>query len=78
MDRASIMQKLKDLQIGAGVHYPIITQFKLYQDLGYKAANTPVAQRVGESILTLPLFPLMSNADVERVVSALETALQGV
>jgi len=78
MNRATIMQRLKDLQIGAGVHYPIITQFKLYQELGYQAAHTPIAQRVGQSILTLPLFPLMSNADVERVVSALETALQGV
>jgi dTDP-4-amino-4,6-dideoxygalactose transaminase len=78
MNRATIMQRLKDLHIGAGVHYPIITQFKLYQELGYQAAHTPIAQRVGQSILTLPLFPLMSNADVERVVSALETALQGV
>ena len=75
MSRSTIMQKLKDMQIGTGVHYPLITQFKLYKELGYLAKDTPVAQRIGESILTLPLFPLMSNTDVERVVIALDTAL---
>jgi len=75
MSRSTIMQKLKDMQIGTGVHYPLITEFKLYKELGYQAKDTPVAQRIGESILTLPLFPLMSNTDVERVVIALDTAL---
>ena len=66
------VQALKDLGIGTGVHYPIITDFKLYKNLGYQSTNTPVAQQVGQAILTLPLFPLMTNQDVERVVHSLE------
>ena len=71
-NRSTVMQALKDQGIGTGAHYPIITDFKLYKNLGYQSTNTPVAQQVGQAILTLPLFPLMTNQDVERVVHSLE------
>ncbi len=71
-NRSTVMQALKDLGIGTGVHYPIITDFKLYKNLGYQSTNTPVAQQVGQAILTLPLFPLMTNQDVDRVVHSFE------
>lgn len=76
LQRAAIMQKMKAMHIGTGVHYPIITDFKLYQSQGYDSRKTPIAQRVGAAILTLPLFPTMTPTDVERVVHALTTALQ--
>jgi dTDP-4-amino-4,6-dideoxygalactose transaminase len=78
MRRADIMQKLKAMNIGAGVHYPLISDFKLYQEQGYDSRKTPVAQRISSAILTLPLFPLMTPFDVERVVHALQTALHEV
>lgn len=68
-DRAQIMTELKELGIGTGVHYPIITGFTLYKDLGYQAADTPIAERIGRSILTLPLFPGMADEDISRIVS---------
>jgi dTDP-4-amino-4,6-dideoxygalactose transaminase len=71
VDRAHIMADLKELGIGTGVHYPAITGFSLYQQKGYQLSNTPIAARIGKSILTLPLFPGMSNLDVERIVNAL-------
>ena len=71
VDRAQIMADLKELGVGTGVHYPAITGFSLYQKKGYKLSDTPIAARIGKSILTLPLFPGMSNADVERIVNAL-------
>ena len=74
-DRATIMGKLKEKNVGSGVHYPIITGFKLYKDLGYSTANTPVAQRIGKSILTLPLFPLMTLDDVKVIAQALKETL---
>jgi dTDP-4-amino-4,6-dideoxygalactose transaminase len=70
-DRAQVMTELKDLGIGTGVHYPIITGFTLYQKLGYKTESTPIARRIGRSILTLPLFPGMSDEDIGRIASAL-------
>lgn len=76
-DRATVMAKLKDKNIGSGVHYPIISGFKLYQDLGYSKANTPIAEKVSKSILTLPLFPLMSHEDVKVIVQSLKEVLIG-
>jgi dTDP-4-amino-4,6-dideoxygalactose transaminase len=71
VDRAHIMGDLKEQGIGTGVHYPAIPGFSLYQQKGYRPSDTPIAARIGKSILTLPLFPGMSNADVERIVNAL-------
>jgi dTDP-4-amino-4,6-dideoxygalactose transaminase len=71
VDRAHIMADLKEQGIGTGVHYPAIPGFSLYRRQGYQLSNTPIAARIGKSILTLPLFPGMSNADVERIVNAL-------
>ena len=70
VDRAQVMAELKDLGIGTGVHYPSITGFTLYQKLGYQVSATPVAERIGRSILTLPLFPGMADADIGRIASA--------
>ena len=75
-DRAQVMTELKELGIGTGVHYPIITGFSLYKNLGYKASDTPHAERVGRSILTLPLFPAMHDEDIVRIAKGLVGILQ--
>lgn len=76
VDRAQVMTELKDLGIGTGVHYPAITGFTLYQKLGYQIEATPVARRIGCSILTLPLFPGMMDQDVGRIAGALAGILK--
>jgi dTDP-4-amino-4,6-dideoxygalactose transaminase len=70
-NRAQVMTELKDLGIGTGVHYPAITGFTLYKNQGYKTSNTPIAERIGRSILTLPLFPGMADEDIGRIASGL-------
>lgn len=74
--RAAVMDALKELGIGTGVHYPAIHLFKLYRDLGWKPGDFPYAEEVCRDILTLPLFPAMSLDDVKRVVEALATVLR--
>ncbi|WP_114638196.1 DegT/DnrJ/EryC1/StrS family aminotransferase [Polynucleobacter necessarius] len=76
VDRAQVMTELKDLGIGTGVHYPAITDFTLYKNQGYKTSDTPVAQRIGRSILTLPLFPAMQDEDIGRIASGLVRILK--
>lgn len=71
VDRAQVMTELKELGIGTGVHYPIITGFTLYKNLGYRTSDTPIAERIGRSILTLPLFPGMLNEDIGRIAKGL-------
>jgi len=76
VDRAQVMTELKDLGIGTGVHYPTITGFTLYKNLGYQIASTPVAERIGRTILTLPLFPGMADGDVSRIAQSLCSILK--
>jgi dTDP-4-amino-4,6-dideoxygalactose transaminase len=65
------MDQLSARAIGSGVHYPAIHLFSLYQRLGWKAGDFPVAERVGRNTLTLPLFPMMQDDDVDYVVENL-------
>ncbi len=74
--RADFMEKMKARNIGCGVHYPAIHLFKLYRQRGFREGMFPVAERVGRQIITLPLFPAMSEADVERVCVAVREVLE--
>jgi dTDP-4-amino-4,6-dideoxygalactose transaminase len=73
--RAAFMQRMHERRIGVGFHYAAIHLFTLYRNLGFKEGMFPVAERVCRQIVTLPLFPSMSLADVERVASAARSAL---
>lgn len=71
MTRADVMARLHEAGIGTGVHYPAIHRFAVYRRLGWKDGDFPIAERTARDILTLPLFPAMTTADVKRVVRAL-------
>jgi dTDP-4-amino-4,6-dideoxygalactose transaminase len=73
--RAGFMEKMKARNIGCGVHYPPIHLFKLYRERGFREGMFPVAESVGRRIVTLPLFPAMGEADVERVCAAVQDVL---
>jgi dTDP-4-amino-4,6-dideoxygalactose transaminase len=65
------MQALRARGIGSGVHYPALHLFKFYRAQGWREGMLPHTERLGRSLLTLPLFPTMTDADPARVVSAL-------
>jgi dTDP-4-amino-4,6-dideoxygalactose transaminase len=69
--RAEVMTKMHAAGIGTGVHYPAMHLFAVYRRLGWKPGDFPHAEYAGRNILTLPLFPAMTRADVTRVVNAL-------
>jgi dTDP-4-amino-4,6-dideoxygalactose transaminase len=73
--RAEFMQRMLDDGIGLGYHYRAIHLFSFYRARGFTDGMFPIAERVGKQVVTLPLFPKMSNADVERVVAAVKTHL---
>ena len=74
--RAQVMADLDAAGIGSGVHYPPIHLFALYRRLGWKSGDLPHAEYIGRNILTLPLYPTMTDADVERVATALIAILK--
>ena len=70
ISRGEFIARMKARSIAVGVHYPPIHLFKLYRGLGYSEGRFPHAEHVGAGIVTLPLFPTMTNSDVERVCAA--------
>ncbi|MEX3788210.1 DegT/DnrJ/EryC1/StrS family aminotransferase [Paraburkholderia sp. BR14374] len=70
IDRAGFMSELKERGIGSGVHYPALHLFSLYRARGFKEGMFPHAERFGATTVTLPLFTLMNEGDVERVCRA--------
>ena len=69
--RPAFMAAMKERGIGIGVHYPAMHLFTLYRNLGFAEGMFPHAERVGRSIVTLPLFPAMTDGDVVRVCEAI-------
>ena len=76
LKRADVMARPHAAGIGSGVHYPAIHLFALYRRLGWKPGDFPHAENAGRNILTLPLFPTMTTADVTRVAAALTSILR--
>jgi perosamine synthetase len=72
-DRDAIVEALRAENIGATVHYPLVYRHPFYRDwLGGTAGLCPTAELVEERLLTLPLFPSMSDADQDDVLRALD------
>jgi dTDP-4-amino-4,6-dideoxygalactose transaminase len=67
VERSAFMAKMREAGIGTGVHYPAMHLFKLYRRLGWHEGQFPHAERLGRSLVTLPLFPAMGDEDVDRV-----------
>jgi dTDP-4-amino-4,6-dideoxygalactose transaminase len=68
--RADFMAAMKDLGFGVGVHYPAMHLFSMFRAMGYARGDFPVAEDIGARTITLPLFPAMTEADVDRVCDA--------
>ena len=76
IDRAGFIRAMREHGIGIGVHYPALHLFSIYQKRGFAAGQFPVAERVGRGIVSLPLFPAMTDLDIDRVVGATSTVLK--
>ena len=75
ISRGEFIQMMHARGIGIGVHYPAMHLFTLYRGLGWKDGDYPHAEKIGRETVTLPLFPLMSEADVERVCQNIHEVL---
>ena len=74
-ERAVFISEMRAAGIGIGVHYPAMHLFTLFRRMGHGPGEFPVAERIGRSIVSLPMFAAMQDADVDRVLAALPAAL---
>ena len=70
--RKEVFAALRAENIGVNVHYIPVYWHPYYQDLGYKRGLCPVAEAAYERLITLPMFPAMSDTDVEDVIMAVQ------
>jgi len=66
------MARLKDHNIGSGLHFRAIHEHPYFaQTLGYGPGSFPNAEWASNRIVSLPLFPLMTDSDVDDVIEAI-------
>jgi len=70
-NREAVQANLAKDNIDTGIHYPVPLHLqKAYGSLGYKLGDFPVCEKAAERIVSLPMFPGLSEADQARVVDA--------
>jgi len=73
--RREIFLKLKERGLGVNVHYIPVYYHPYYRDLGYEKGLCPVAEDLYERIITIPLYPAMTDADVEMVIETVSRSI---
>lgn len=69
-DRSTVMSSLKSFGVQSSIHYPPFWAFSAYKNY-LKKEFSPVVENICNNQLTLPLYPDMSESDVDYVASAL-------
>lgn len=70
--RNELKKSLREQGVATGLHYPLpIHLQEAYRDLSYARGNFPVAERVADQCLSLPLYPNMKKEDSYRTIEAI-------
>jgi UDP-4-amino-4,6-dideoxy-N-acetyl-beta-L-altrosamine transaminase len=74
--RRDVIKSLREQEIGANVHYiPVHTQ-PYYRRFGFKVGDFPAAEAYYAEVISLPMYPTMSEMQQDLVVKALRKALR--
>lgn len=70
IDRAGFIEEMAKRDIGCSVHFIPLHRHPYYRDtFGFQATDFPVADNAYERLISLPLYPAMTEADVDRVAA---------
>jgi dTDP-4-amino-4,6-dideoxygalactose transaminase len=75
VDRTNVINALKQKRIQSSIHYPPFWDFSAYKGQ-FSPKQAPIVAQICEKQLTLPLFPTMTRAEVDKVTRALLQALE--
>ena len=76
-DREGLMSHLKEAGIGAGIHYPIPLHLqKAYVSLNYSSGDFPVTEKVATEIVSLPMFPQLTDMQQMTVAKKIHAFLR--
>jgi dTDP-4-amino-4,6-dideoxygalactose transaminase len=78
-ERDRVMAELGEAGIGVGIHYPTPVHLtEAYRSLGYRPGRFPVAEAAADRILSLPMFPHLTEAQQERVAASMRAAVPSI
>jgi len=78
-DRAELQRTLQTHGVQTGIHYPIPVHMQEgYRDLGYVEGQFPETERAAREVLSLPMYPELSNNQVEFVAAAVHHNVHAV
>ena len=70
-ERTELMAALNAQGVQTGIHYPFpVHLLPAYADLGYVASDLPVTERIANQEVSLPMFPELTDAQIEQVAQA--------
>lgn len=79
MNRDEFMTRMKEKNIGTGLHYRAVHLYSYYRDtFGFKPGDFPFAENVCSRIVSLPLFSGMSDAEHDRVIDVMYSVFHEV
>jgi dTDP-4-amino-4,6-dideoxygalactose transaminase len=71
--RDELKKHLEAARVGCALHYPLPLHLqKCYAHLGYKAGDFPVAEKAARECLSLPIYPEMTDAQIQRVATVVK------
>jgi dTDP-4-amino-4,6-dideoxygalactose transaminase len=74
-ERERLQARLRERGIGTAVHYPLPAHLQpVYQGLA-APGSLPVTERLAHQVLSLPIYPELSDAEVDAVAAAVREAL---
>ena len=77
-ERDRVQARLRERGIATQIHYPVPVHLQeAYQDLGYTPGSLPHTEQAAAEILSLPLYPELTDDDVQYVAAALRETLAG-
>jgi dTDP-4-amino-4,6-dideoxygalactose transaminase len=75
-ERDAVLQRMAAQGVHCGIHYPVpIHLQRAYEFLGLRPGSFPVAERCASELLSLPMYPELTDAQIERVVEVLKQSL---
>jgi dTDP-4-amino-4,6-dideoxygalactose transaminase len=78
-ERDAVRARLADAGVATNIHYPIPVHLQpAYADLGYRLGDFPVSEQLADETLSLPMFPGITEAQVDTVCAAVADACKAV
>jgi dTDP-4-amino-4,6-dideoxygalactose transaminase len=72
-DRDNLQKKLAEAGVNTMIHYPIPPHLQTaYAELGLKKGDLPLAEKIHQEVLSLPMGPTMTDDQVEQVIASVK------